>query len=55
MPSYGWMAGDINPDGAAGDATLSTAVKGRLTAEHQALGFIELLRDVTDFPLSDLS
>ena len=55
MPSYGWMAGDINPDGAAGDATLSTAVKGRLTAEHQALGFIELLRDVSDFPLSDLS
>jgi creatinine amidohydrolase len=55
MPAYGWMAGDINPDGAAGDATLSTAEKGRLTAEHQALGFIELLQDVTEFPLSDLS
>ena len=55
LPAYGWMAGDINPDGAAGDATLATAEKGRLTAAHQALGFIELLRDVAEFPLSSLA
>ena len=41
--------------GAAGDASSATAEKGRLTAEHQADGFIALLRDVARFPLSELA
>ncbi len=53
--AFGWIAQDINPDGAAGDASLGTAEKGRLTCEHQAKGFIELLRDVRDFSLSRLA
>jgi len=53
--AFGWIAQDINPDGAAGDASLGTAEKGRLTAQHQAKGFIELLRDVRDFSLSRLA
>ena len=52
---FGWIAQDINPDGAVGDATEATAEKGRLTAEHQADGFIALLRDVARFPLSELA
>jgi creatinine amidohydrolase len=52
---FGWIAQDINPDGAAGDASAATAEKGRLTAEHQADGFIALLRDVARFPLSELA
>ena len=52
---FGWIAQDINPDGAAGDASSATAEKGRLTAEHQADGFIALLRDVARFPLSELA
>ena len=40
--SFGWIAQDINPDGAVGDASLATAEKGRLTAEHQADAFIAL-------------
>jgi creatinine amidohydrolase len=55
LPAFGWMSSDLNPDGAVGDASLATAEKGRLTAEHQATGFIELLRDVAAFPLSDLA
>jgi creatinine amidohydrolase len=55
MPAFGWMAPDLNPDGAVGDATLATSEKGRLTVEHQARGFIELLRDVAEFSLSDLA
>ena len=39
----------------AGDATRATADKGRLTAEHQAERFIELLRDVTKFSLERLA
>lgn len=52
---FGWMAQDINPDGAVGDASAATAEKGRLTAEHQADGFIALLRDVARFPLGELT
>ena len=53
--AFGWIAPDLNPAGAVGDASLATKEKGRLTAEHQALGFIELLRDVARFPLASLS
>ena len=52
---FGWIAQDINPDGAVGDASLATAEKGRLTAEHQVDAFIALLRDVVRFPLSELA
>ena len=52
---FGWIAQDLNPDGAVGDASLATAEKGRLTAEHQADAFIALLRDMARFPLSDLA
>ena len=52
---FGWIAQDINPDGAVGDASAATAEKGRLTAEHQADGFIALLRDVARFPLEGLA
>jgi creatinine amidohydrolase len=52
---FGWIAQDINRDGAMGDASAATADKGRLTAEHQAEGFVALLRDVTRFPLSELA
>jgi creatinine amidohydrolase len=52
---FGWIAQDLNPDGAVGDASLATAEKGRLTAEHQADAFIALLRDVARFPLSELA
>jgi creatinine amidohydrolase len=53
--SFGWIVQDINADGAVGDASAATAAKGRLTAEHQADGFIALLRDVARFPLSELA
>jgi len=52
---FGWIAQDLNPDGAVGDASLATAEKGRLTAEHQADGFIALIRDVARFPLAHLA
>ena len=52
---FGWIAQDLNPDGALGDASAATADKGRLTAEHQADGFIALLRDVARFPLKELA
>ncbi|HKN08643.1 MAG TPA: creatininase family protein [Pseudomonadota bacterium] len=52
---FGWIAQDLNADGALGDASAATAEKGRLTAAHQADGFIALLRDVARFPLDQLA
>ncbi|MDJ0824224.1 MAG: creatininase family protein [Rhodobacter sp.] len=49
--SYGWIASDLNPAGTVGEAHLATAEKGRVTAEHQVAGFIELLRKVEATPL----
>jgi len=51
--AFAWMAGDLNPHGVVGEAALATAEKGRLTAEHQAGGFITLLRDVRKARLAD--
>nr|WP_246700553.1 creatininase family protein [Variibacter gotjawalensis] len=51
---FAWLAEDLHPKGALGDATRATAEKGRLTAEHQAEAFIRLLRDMQRFRLSRL-
>jgi creatinine amidohydrolase len=54
LHAMAWMAQDVNPSGAAGDASLATADKGKATAELQAKGFVELLADVARFPLGRL-
>lgn len=51
--AFAWLAGDLNPNGVVGEAGLATAEKGRLTAEHQADGFIRLLRDIRKARLAD--
>jgi len=51
---FGWIAQDLNADGAVGNAAIGTAEKGVRTAAHQADGFIDLLRDMTKFDLSRL-
>lgn len=52
--AFGWIAQDLNAEGAVGDAAKATAEKGRRTAAHQADGFIALLRDMTAFSLDRL-
>ncbi len=49
--SYGWVAKDLNEAGTVGDAAEATAEKGRQTAEHQARGFVNLLRSVAEVDL----
>jgi creatinine amidohydrolase len=44
--AYAWIAGDLNSDGAVGEAHKATADKGRLTAAHASGEFIKLLYDV---------
>ncbi|TIP23210.1 MAG: creatininase family protein [Mesorhizobium sp.] len=51
--AFAWIATDLNPNGVVGDASIATAEKGRLTANHQADGFISLLKDVHKAKLAD--
>ena len=53
--AFGWIAQDLHAAGAAGDASLGTAEKGRATAELRANQFVKLLRDVRDFSLNRLA
>ena len=48
---FGWMAQDLHPCGAVGDASLATAEKGKATLDHGARAFVALLRDVAAFAL----
>ncbi|WP_077002243.1 creatininase family protein [Variovorax sp. KK3] len=51
----GWQMHDINPQGAAGDATLATAAKGAAVLDHVGRRFTELLQEVDRFPLERLA
>lgn len=53
--AFGWIAQDLHPSGAAGDASHATAEKGRATAAFSAGMFIKLLYDVTKFRLDRLA
>jgi creatinine amidohydrolase len=48
---FGWMAQDLHPSGAAGNAAAATALKGEQSAEHGVEAFLALLRDVAQFEL----
>src|ERR1700690_3772219 len=52
---FAWQAQDIHPSGAAGDATLGTAEKGRLLIDHGARAFCELLADIDRFDAKTLT
>jgi creatinine amidohydrolase len=49
--AYAWIASDLNPAGAVGEAAKATAEKGRLIAEHEVAGMLALLHEVERFPL----
>lgn len=51
---FGWMAQDLSPAGAMGDASRATADKGAQLADYWATSFVELLRDVARFDLARL-
>jgi len=51
---FGWMAQDLSPDGAMGDAGAATREKGEAVAARWAEAIVELLDDVAAFDLSAL-
>lgn len=48
---YAWIASDINPSGAVGEAALGTAEKGRLIADRNVAGMLEVLAEVERMPV----
>lgn len=51
---FGWMAQDLHPSGAAGDAGLARAELGRRVLDHVADRLLELVRELRDEPLEGL-
>ena len=51
---FGWMAQDLSPCGAMGDATKACAEKGATVAAYWADAFVALLRDVDRFDIARL-
>jgi creatinine amidohydrolase len=52
---FAWQAQDLHPDGAAGDATMSSVEKGLRLIDHGAQGFCELLNEIDNFDVSRLA
>lgn len=48
---FGWMAQDLHPSGAMGDARLGSTEAGGKALAHGAEGFVALLRDVARFEI----
>jgi creatinine amidohydrolase len=50
----GWMAQDLHPAGACGNAALATAEKGRMVIDHAARQIVTLLGEIDRMPLDQL-
>ncbi len=49
---FGWLAGDLNPAGAVGNAAAATAEAGRAICAHQAEAFLALAGEVADLDVA---
>jgi creatinine amidohydrolase len=53
--AFSWIAQDLHPSGAIGDARAASAEKGRAIAAYQVTGFLSLVEDVARFKLDRLA
>jgi creatinine amidohydrolase len=53
--SFAWLAGDLNPWGVVGDATLASAAMGERLVEHYGRALADVILDARDFPLDRLA
>jgi creatinine amidohydrolase len=49
---FGWLAQDLNPSGATGDASSATASKGEACVSHAASKLVELIKEVDAFDVA---
>lgn len=52
--SFSWLAGDLNPDGVVGDATLADADLGARLVSHYGAVLADVIEDARAFPLDRL-
>ncbi|MBM4183473.1 MAG: hypothetical protein FJ207_04510 [Gemmatimonadetes bacterium] len=52
---FAWLAGDLNPMGVVGDASLGTSALGARLVEHYGRILAEIIRDACTFPLDTLT
>lgn len=52
--SFAWLAGDLNPHGVVGDATLGTAALGARLVAHYGQVLADVVQDARAFPLDRL-
>lgn len=53
--AYAWIASDLNPSGAVGNAANASAERGRVFADAEVGGMLELLAEVERFPVPGVS
>lgn len=51
----GWKVGDLNPNGACGDATQATAETGNQAVDYVAAEFVQMLKEVHAYDLTGRS
>ena len=52
--AFAWLAGDLDPSGAVGDATLGTADVGRRLVDYYGATLSAVIRDTRAFPIDRL-
>jgi creatinine amidohydrolase len=52
---FGWQSQDLHPSGASGNASAATAEKGRILAERAVTNMIDLLAEVSRYPLAKIT
>jgi len=53
--SFAWLAGDLNPQGVVGDATLATPEMGARLVAHYSRFLADVILDALEFPLELLA
>jgi creatinine amidohydrolase len=53
--SFSWLAEDLNPSGAVGDARLATAEIGQRLVDYYGRGLADVIVDTREFPLDRLT
>lgn len=52
---FGWLAHDLHPSGASGDASVATAEEGERVLDHTTAALVELLAEVSRAPMTLLA
>jgi creatinine amidohydrolase len=52
--SWGWLGGDLGPEGVAGRPELATPELGAVLADHYGRTLARVLREAADFPVEEL-